>query len=776
MTDTPPPAVEPAVMPAQALQQAAAAYGAGDWKQAERLCREILGAHADHFGALSLLGIIAAQTRRGAEAAALLARAVALRPDDPAALNNYGQVLLQLERFAEARDQFDRALELRPDYAEASDSRGNALISLGRPAEALASYERALAIRPELAEAHNHRGNALKELARHAEAFESYQRALALRPRYPEALNNRGVALQALERHGEALASYEGALGIRPDYVEACYNRATALRSLGRLEEAVAAYDRTLELRPDFANAHYNRGNALRDLGRIPEALASYDRALDLKPGFPDAWNNRGEALRELKRFSEALDSYQRTLQLKPDYPWLYGTWLCTRARLNEWHGLDSQIAELLARVGRGEQVTPPFPVLALADRPSEQRRAAEIWVTQSAPVGARLPPTPKRDRRERIRLGYYSADFHAHATAYLAAELFERHDRSRFELSALSFGPETGDAMRHRLAGAFDRFIDVRSRSSREIAQLSRELEIDIAIDLKGFTQHERSAIFSYRAAPIQVSYLGYPGTMGAPCIDYLIADHTLIPPESRVHYSEKIVYLPHSYQVNDAKRVIAAREYSRPELGLPPRGFVFCCFNSAYKITPTLFDSWMRLLAQVESSVLWLMEDTPAAADNLRREAQARAVRPERLVFARPMALGEHLARHRAADLFLDTLPCNAHTTASDALWAGLPVLTRMGESFAARVAASLLTAIGLPELVTTTLADYEAKAIELATQPARLEEIRRRLERNRLTSPLFDIRLYTRHLEEAYRKIYDRYHAGLKPEHIDVSGTMQ
>ena len=351
-------------------------------------------------------------------------------------------------------------------------------------------------------------------------------------------------------------------------------------------------------------------------------------------------------------------------------------------------------------------------------------------------------------------------------------AGLFEQHDRARFEVVGFSFGPDKKEAMRDRVAASFDRFIDVRDRSDRDVALLARNLDIDIAVDLKGFTTDSRWKIFAHRAAPLQVNYLGYPGTMGADYMDYIIADRVLIPDDSGKYYSENIIYLPHSYQANDRKRPIAERLFTRQELRLPDSGFVYCCFNNNYKITPAIFDGWMRILGQVRDSVLWLLADNPWAERNLRREAAARGVAAERLVFAGRLPAAEHLARQRAADLFLDTLPYNAHTTASDALWAGLPVLTRAGTSFPSRVAASLLTAIDLPELITTTPEDYERRAIELARNPEQLSAIRARLARNRLTTPLFDTGLFARHIETAYVQMYERYQAGLAPAPIHVA----
>jgi predicted O-linked N-acetylglucosamine transferase (SPINDLY family) len=757
------------------MQQAAALYGGGAWADAERSCSAILATRPDHFGALSLLGIIAAQSGRSLQAAELLGRAATANPGDARAHNNYGNVLRELTRSAEALESYESALKLKPDYAEAWNNRGNALRDVGRPVEALESYERALALKPSYAEAHNNRGVTLEGRERFAEAAESFASALRIRPDYAEAHYNRGNVLRALERPEEALESYERALMAKGDFAEAHYNRGNVLRDLERPAEALASYDRALSLKADFAEAHKNRGLTLYALGRIDEAVHSFTRVLALTPDFGGGvagiWL-RGLTLRALGRLEEAMQSFTRVLDLSPDFEWALGNWLHAMMQQCHWQGVAPRITELATRISESKPATTPFALLSLIDSPPLQRQAAEIWVAAMCPANPVLGPLGNRRPSEKIRLGYYSADFHEHATAYLIAELIERHDRSCFEVVAFSFGPESNDAMRKRLTTAFDQFIDVRTRSDRDIAGLSRELGIDIAVDLKGFSYNARSGIFAHRVAPLQVNYLGYPGTMGAPYIDYLIADHTLIPSESRAQYSENIVYLPHSYQANDRQRQVADKVFSRAELGLPAAGFLFCCFNNLYKITPEVFDHWMRLLRQLPESVLWLLEDNATATANLRREASVRGVSGERLVFAGRLPLAEHLARHRCADLFLDTWPCNAHTTASDALWAGLPVLTRLGEAFAARVAGSLLNALGLPELITRNAQEYQTLALELASQPTRLSVLKERLERNRLTRPLFDTPLYTRHLEAAYRQMYERHQANLGPDDLYVA----
>jgi predicted O-linked N-acetylglucosamine transferase (SPINDLY family) len=758
--------------PAQATQQARESFSAGNFLRAEHLCRAFLHAQPNDYEALSLLGIITAQTGRAAESVGLLRRASEVRPDDPVAHSNYGNALRVLQRPAEALAAYERALSLKSAYADAHYNRGTVLRDLKRDEEAVKAFGRALRCNPQHLAAYNNRGNALRDLGRLEEALQDYDQALRLQPEYAKAHANRGNVLRDLKRYDHALASYARALQLNPAYAEGYNNQGVALRACNRPLEALASYERALALEPDYAEAHYNRGNVLQDLKRFAEALASYERGLQLKPEDAGALVNRANALQELGCAAEAAQGYERAQHFSAQLPWLAGSLYFARMKVCAWDGFEAQVAALIAAVVRGEPAATPFPTLILADRPDVQRAAAQRWVAENPAQAPLLSPPGKRAPRGRIRLGYYSADFYNHATAYLAAELFERHDRNRFELVAFAFGPSPGDEMQQRLMAAFDEFHDVRVRSDREVAALSRELGIDIAVDLKGYTRDARSGIFAQRAAAIQVSWLGYPGTMGAPFIDYLVADPTLIPPQSRHYYAEKIVYLPHTYQVNDRRRRIAERSFTREELGLPPEGFVFCCFNNTYKITPAVFDLWMSLLCWAPGSVLWLLEDNPNAADNLRREAEARGVDPTRLAFAPRWPLADHLARQRAAGLFLDTFPCNAHTTASDALWAGLPVLTRMGESFASRVAASLLNAVGLPELVTRSREQYEELALELATFPERLTTIRERLQRNRLTAPLFDCTLFTRHLEEAYIAMYERSQAGLPPDSISVT----
>ena len=501
-----------------------------------------------------------------------------------------------------------------------------------------------------------------------------------------------------LGRHMEALSCLDKALSIRPGIPELLLTRGNVLLALNRAAEALASYDQALAVKPDFPEAWNNRGNALAALKRLDEALSSYERMLAARPGDVGALHHRALTLFELKRYEEAAHGFADVLKIEPDFPYARGNLLYCRLNACDWEGLEQERAEIAARLKAGARVVTPIQHAAFSSSLEGQLQAARIWAADKYPATAPLW-RGEAYHHERIRIAYLSADFHSHATAALMAGVFERHDRKRFQTVAVSFGPDDRSEMRARLVAAFDSFIDVHDKSDGEVASLLRQMEIDIAVDLKGYTQDSRPGILAHRAAPLQVSYLGFPGTLGVDYIDYIIADRTVIPTQHEPFYSERIAYLPDTYQANDDKRRISQNPLARRDCGLPEAGFVFCCFNNNFKIMPEIFSIWMRLLAAVEGSVLWLLQDNAAASRNLRREAKARGIAPERLVFAQRANLDAHLARHRLADLFLDTLPYNAHTSASDALWAGLPVITCLGGTFAGRVAASLLRAVGLP-----------------------------------------------------------------------------
>ena len=582
------------------------------------------------------------------------------------------------------------------------------------------------------------------------------------------------VALHRQGRLAEAEALYLDIVRQDPTHFDALHLAGVVALQTHRTEDGVALIRQAIAVNARVAEAHSNLGNGLRELRRFEEALASFDHAIVLRPGSAEAHRDRATTLQNLGRLEEALAGYEQAMALDPGLDFLQGMAAHARLTVCDWRHVRQDAMALAERIAHGERAAMPFSVAALTDSPALQCRAAEIFVRAKYPGDPSLPPIAPRSPNNKLRIGYFSSDFYNHATAYLIAEVLECHDRSAFEITAFSFGPDTRDEMRQRVEAGVDRLIDVRYQADQDVAAMARSLRIDIAVDLKGFTKDFRAGIFACRAAPVQVNWLGYPGTMGAGFIDYIIADPVLIRGQEERYYTEKIVWLPDTYQPNDRRRRIAGLVPSRVEAGLPAEGFVFCCFNNSYKITPDVFASWMRILRQVEGSVLWLLHDNEAAAANLRDAAAQRGIAPARLLFAPRLPLAEHLARHRLAGLFLDTLPYNAHTTASDALWAGLPVLTCAGATFASRVAASLLHAVGLPDLITATGEEYEAKAVMLAGHADALAAVQQRLARSRMTAPLFDTARFTRNLEAAYRAMSGRRQAGLPPEHICIPGT--
>ncbi len=625
-------------------------------------------------------------------------------------------------------------------------------------------------MRPKDAALYNDLGKVFCELGRFDDALKSYTMAIEFNSNYAEAYFNQGNTLNQLGRLEDALQSYDKAIALEPGYVDALINRGSILSETQHFSKALASFDLALIYAPGNSEALLNKGIALNKLKRFDEALNYFNKVTLVRPDSAEAWSNQGITYHELKQFDKAIDSYEKAMELKPDMEYLLGNLIYTKMRVARWSNLEVDIGLLSEKIALNKPVVFPHALLGMVDSPALQLKAAQIWSQDECPISSMQPSFVKR-MGQKIRLGYFSADYYNHATAYLMAEFFELHNKDRFELFAFSFGPSIQDASRQRLQSVFDQFIEVNDISDQDVAKLSRDIGIDIAIDLKGHTKDYRTGIFANRAAPIQVNYLGYPGTMGCEYMDYIIADPTLIPPSHQKFFSEKVAYLPNTYQVNDTKRLISKRIFSRVEVGLPQEGFVFCCFNNNYKITPVVLDSWAKILQSIDGSVLWLLEDSKSAKENLIKEAQYRGITKDRLIFAERLDLPEHLARHHLADLFLDTNPCNAHTTASDALWSGLPVVTLIGDSFASRVAASLLTAIGLPDLIANDRKRYESLAVELALQPEKLKEIKGRLQANLLSKPLFNTPLITAQIERIYEKMHKRYQRNLPPDHIQI-----
>jgi predicted O-linked N-acetylglucosamine transferase (SPINDLY family) len=666
-----------------------------------------------------------------------------------------------------------KILMIEPKHPTAHYLMAGLLTRLGKHEDAMPHHDRAVSLLPENPWAYVNRGNSLAALKRFQDALSDFDTAIDVDPRLSSAFQNRGGALLELGLLKDSLSSLETALNLNPFNVNALSNKSECLRKLRLFEESLAAVNHALQLNPNHAEAWSRRGATLNDLKRHEEALASYNRSIELRPDYAEAYLNRGNTLNDLKRYQEALASYERSMELKSDIDFLLGALIHTQMKICDWTNLESRLDLLRNKIKAGDKCSFPLNVLGLFDSPELQLSISEIYTKEKCEPSNHLGPISKHCRRNKIRIGYFSMDFRDHPVAHLTEDLFQLHDRNRFEIYAFSFGANNQDPTRQRLEKCFNKFLDVDLLNDIDIARLSRELEVDIAIDLGGHTQDSRPRIFSERAAPIQINYLGYPGTWGHACMDYFIGDKITITNENRNYFSEKIIYMPDSFQVNSVSRPISGQPKERADFGLPDREIVFCCFNNCWKITPKEFESWMRILQRVPRSVLWLYAENPWASENLVARAGKYEISSERLIFAKRVPnIADHLARYTFANLFLDTFSYGAHTTASDALRMGLPVLTLPGKSFSSRVAASLLESLGLPDLVANTLEQYETLAIGLAADPEKLETLKVRLKQSRSATPLFNTAQFTEHLESAYKAIYVRYHADLTPDNIYIS----
>lgn len=761
----------------------------------------------DFFEALYNRGTALSQLDCFAEAVDSFDEALKLQPRHPNCLYNRGMALAALGRLDDALESYDRVLAINPGKAEAFDNRGNVLRDKGCLDEALESYDKALALSPGGFRIHYNRAVALSDLRRDVDAVASYNRALALQPQFAEAFFNRGLSLLRLERFSEAADSFDQASALRPDNVEYLTNRGVALWHLKRHAQSLASFNRALALNPDDAASLLNRALVLQEMGELKQALVDYDRLTTIDPKNARAWNGRGATLHTLRRNSEAFENFCEALALdpglvdaltnraqlhwtqngnlagavtdlnaalafQPDQPFALGELLHLKMHGADWEDFESQMARLDDGVREGRRAVRPFVYQALSHSPAALQACSRIFAASLSPPV--FPQLPNRPGRERIRVGYFSGEFREQATAHLMAGLYELHDRGKFEIIAIDNGGSDGSAMRRRLETAFDRIVSIATMSDEEATQRIRAEEIDILVDLNGYFGAPRIGVFARRAAPVQVNYLGFPGTLGASYMDYILADRIVIPEDEQAYYDERVVWMPHSYQANDRKRAISEHVPDRTELQLPKDGFVFCNFNQSYKMTPATFASWMRILDSVEGSVLWLLSSKGPSEANLKRAAGRYGIGPERLIFAPPLPLDQHLARLSRADLFLDTLPCNAHTTASDALWAGLPLLTCRGTTFPGRVAASLLMAAHLPQLVTESMEDYASLAIHLAKDTGTLTQLRQKLVQSRLSIPLFDTELFCRNLEVAYDKMYRTWQDGASPRGFVVDST--
>jgi protein O-GlcNAc transferase len=761
--DEQPPSIQ------QSLDLAVQHHTAGRLAEAEKLYQQILQVDPDQPVPLHLLGVIHYQVGKHDIAVDLINRALAISPDYVDALTNLGNVLQAKGKFDQAVASYRKALALSPDFVLAHYNMGSALQELGKLDEAVESFQNAISLSPGYAEAHSNLGNVLSELGKLDEAVASFQKAIDLKPDLAEAHNNLGNSLKNLGKMDEAIASFNKAIAIKPRFAEAHNNMGNVLSQLGKLDEAVISIRIAISLKPDFAEAHCKLGGTLQQLGKMDEAMRCYESAIAIKPDYSMTYYNQAILYQERGQLEDAIAAYRKALDIDPDYEMASTSLLHQLRQACAWGEVDElevkvrEFTEHSIRTGSGVALEPFDNIVSNSDAaenyPVAQAKSRKIMEKMSSLNTDFQFPTGKSPG-DKITVGYLSSDFHNHATAHLMLSLFELHDRKDFNIFTFSYGRNDGSDYRKKIINDSDSFFDLQTANHLDAAKEIYRSGVDILVDLKGHTRKSRLEICALRPAPVQVAYLGFPGTSGADFLDFILTDKIVTPEDQSPYYSEKFVYLPDCYQINDAEQEISNAPVTKQEAGLPDEGFVFCSFNTNYKIEPVIFDVWMNLLKQVPGSVLWLFKGNALAENNLKNQAQVRGVDGSRLIFAPHMPKDQHLARYRLADLVLDTRICCGHTTTSDALWAGIPVVTMQGDHFASRVSASILRAVGLPELISHNLEDYEALALRLSRSPHELADLKSRLAHNRLTKPLFDTSRFVKNLEDAYRRMWESY----------------
>ncbi|MGD8614033.1 MAG: tetratricopeptide repeat protein [Desulfobacterales bacterium] len=799
---------------ASILQKGLNLHRQGDLKQAEQHYRQILDVSPMNADALHLLGVLSNQKQENNAAIDLITQAIQIFPHQPIYHNNLGNALRDCGRYREALDCYHKALQLKPDLIGTLINIGITYHQLADFQQAASAYRDVIALKPDSAEAYYNLGNTFKEQRRFDDAICCYQQAAALNPLLIEASYNLAAVLQKKGRFESAIAFLKRCIDVRPDWAEAHCNLGHLYVQRVLFDDAIGHYQEAIRLKPELDEAHNNLGNAFKDQGRFGEAIACYQRALrirpfntevhsnlgvtyaaanrmaealncfqeaiQLNPRFAEAHNFMGLVLTEQGRRDQAIDCFQKAIDIKPNFAEAHSylihqlQYTCNWRQLKIYsEKLDNLFCKTVQENTR--MVEPPFIGMTRQGDSRRHLQNSKAWsrkiahpfqkVRQAFAFNTRLHKTQK------LTIGYLSGDFHDHATAHLMQSMFGLHDREKFKIHCYSYGPEDHSHYRQQIVRQCDQFVDIRDLPTIDAARRIYADGVDILVDLKGHTQGARLGIPACRPAPLQVHYLGYPGTTGADFIDYFVTDKIVTPIEHAPFSSEKLVFLPHSYQVNDHRQKIAVRIPTKQEQGLPDRGRVFSSFNLPYKIDPLMFDCWMRILDQIPDSVLWLFDGGKAATKNLEREATRRGIDPQRLVFAEKLPKAEHLARLKLADLALDTRIINGHTTTSDSLWAGVPVITLLGDHFASRVSASLLSAVGLSELIVDHLDAYERLAVRLANQPDELQQIKTKLAANRLTEPLFDTHTFVGHLETAYQKMWRIFTAGDAPQQFEV-----
>ncbi|MEJ2163890.1 MAG: tetratricopeptide repeat protein [Desulfobacterales bacterium] len=796
------------------LERGLSFHRRGDLCQAEKDYREILKVMPMNADALHLLGVLSNQKQENKTAVDLITRAIEIHPNQPIYHNNLGNVYRDSGNFWQAIFCYQKALEIKPDFVEVYVNLGIAYHQIGDLDRAASTYQNAIMLKPDSAEAYYNLGNALKERGLFDEAISCYQRSAALNPMLVESFYNQANILEKIGRFEEAIICLKKCIHFKPDWAEARSNLGNLLKQQGFLDDAILHYRQAINLKPELDAAYNNLGNALKDHGSFVEAIVSYHKALQICPGNADAYFNLGVVYAEADGIAEAIECFQKAIRLKPKFAEAHnymGLVLAEQGRRDEaidyihkaieirpdyveaysylthqlqytcnWDSLkiySERLDELSSRTDEGNPffVEPPFIGMARHFDLDRHLKNSMRWCRKFSQPLKNVKPAfrfdIRRQEKQKLTIGYLSSDFHDHATAHLVVGLFKLHDRNQFNVYCYSYGPDDNSLYRQQIQTNCDQFIDIRNRSLVDAAGRINADRVDILVELKGHTKGARLGILACRPAPIQVHYLGYPGTTGADFIDYLITDKIVTPIEHMPFYSENLVFLPHSYQVNDHKQEIAPHVLHKEDFGLPPDSFVFSSFNLSYKIDRIIFDCWMRILNRVPHGVLWLLKVDETAKQNLKQEAASRGIDSRRLIFADKLPKAQHLTRIRLADLALDTRIVNGHTTTSDSLWAGVPVATLLGSHFASRVSASLLNAVGLSEMITQSLDEYERLAVRLASQPDALEKIKAKLSRNRIVNPLFDTPRFVGNLEKAYQEMWRIFIKGGKAKQFEV-----
>ena len=679
--------------------------------------------------------------------------------------------LLKKNDFINAKLIYENILAVEKKNFDALFFLGVILINFKNYKKAIDLLEQVVLIKPDFADAYNNIGICLEKLNNLDGAIKNYNLAINNRPNFAEAHNNIGVVFQKLRNFDQAILQYKKAISYKNLYLEAYINLANLFKEIKQFEEAIKNYDLAINLNPKLAEVYNNKGNALKEIRNFEEAIKNYNLAINLNPNFAEAYFNVATALQDIKNFEKAVLYFEKALLLDEEIPFCKGYLLHAKMLCCNWSGLNELYNEIYNDVEKNRYSATPFGYQGICDDESNLQKCAQLYSSKRFPEIKNNLFSKKISKNKKIKIGYLCGEFREQATSILMTEVWEKHNKEDFEIVAFDSGWDDKSLRRNRIINAFDKFIDISKVSDLDAAKLIYKEQIDILINLNGFFGTGRPVVFSYRPAGIQINYLGFPGTIGSKYIDYILCDQTVVPLESKKFYNEKIIYLPNSYQANDTKRNISNKKFLREELSLPKESFVFCCFNNNYKITPNMFDVWIRLLKKIDNSVLWLIDGNSEATENLKKEAKIRNIDVSRLIFAKRMKLEDHLARHKNADLFLDTLPYNAHTTASDSLWAGLPVLTCLGKAFPGRVAASLLKSLDLPELITYSENEYISKAEELALNPEKLMLIKNKLETNKFSQPLFNTELFCRSLENAFKIIFEKHSLGLETEDISL-----